>query len=367
MALFLLAASIFYLFEKHRIIDLQCEVLQKKSNAHIQRLRTLHQDHTLNKLAYPVSEGFHSAIFDIDQNFIFGDFKPPKFDFNTTCFAYGDDLYHVETVLPYYLGTAYLIVQQPLDNAPVVKLLQRLALFLVLVCLIFLIAGYYLGRLFIRPMRQSIEMIERFIEDSTHELNTPISTILTNIELLDTLYNCEGREERKRIEIASKTLSHLYDDLTYLKLNHRYHRNVISCDLSALLAERLCYFASMIEGKKITLQTEITPEVKRLMDQNDAQKLIDNLLSNAIKYNKKNGTLKLFLDTKQLVVKDSGIGMKEEETKKILERYHRACDGERGFGIGMDIVMRIVKHYGFKLSIFSQEGKGTQVSILWGK
>jgi len=40
-------------------------------------------------------------------------------------------------------------------------------------------------------MKESIENMNRFIEDTTHELNTPISTILTNIELLETLYDCE--------------------------------------------------------------------------------------------------------------------------------------------------------------------------------
>jgi hypothetical protein len=53
---------------------------------------------------------------------------------------------------------------------------------------------------------RTIENMNRFIEDTTNEFNTPISTILTNIELLDPLYECEGKQEMKRIEIASKPL-----------------------------------------------------------------------------------------------------------------------------------------------------------------
>jgi len=236
---------------------------------------------------------------------------------------------------------------------------------MLLALFMFMLLGYFLGRLFTAPMRESYEKLNSFIEDTTHELNTPISTILTNIELLDTLYECEGKQERKRIEIASKTLSRLYDDLTYLKLSHIHHRDIKSIDISQLLHERLLYFSSMIEAKKLNLKTDISPSVKLMIDENDALRLIDNLLSNAIKYNKQKGELKIILDFSHLSIEDTGVGMNKKEIDKIFKRFERSNESEGGFGIGMDIVNQIISHYEYKIEIKSKKTKGTKVSIIW--
>lgn len=99
----------------------------------------------------------------------------------------------------------------------------------------FALLGLFLGKLFIAPMRESIEKMNHFIQDGTHELNTPISTILANIEMLETFGKCEKSDELQRIEMASKTLSLIYEDLTYLNLNYNYYRNIESLDISGII------------------------------------------------------------------------------------------------------------------------------------
>ncbi len=148
--------------------------------------------------------------------------------------------------------------------------------------------------------------MNKFIEDTTHELNTPISTILTNIELLDTIHNCNEKQEMRRIEIASKTLSRLYEDLTFLKLNHNYHRDINSLNLSELLAERIEFFSTIIEAKELKVKREIAPNIIVKIDKNDAIRLLDNLLSNAIKYNKKFGELNIILTQQSLTIQNTG-------------------------------------------------------------
>jgi two-component system OmpR family sensor kinase len=214
-------------------------------------------------------------------------------------------------------------------------------------------------------MKESIEQMNRFIEDTTHEFNTPISTILSNIELIETFYECEAKTELKRIEIASKTLSRLYEDLTFLKLNHDYHREVISQNISQLIEERIEYFKTLIEAKKISLIQKIEQNIHLNMDKNDAIRLIDNLLSNAIKYNRKKGLLKIQLTPKGLSISDTGIGIKEEDIKLIHTRFKRANKSEGGFGIGLDIVGQVVKRYQFKFQIKSIYKESTEVNITW--
>ncbi len=364
MILFLSIASLFYIYEKHRLLDLQINALKQDSETLTVKLRELHND-TTNKLSYPSNNSYKSAIFDIDKNYIFGDFEPKDIDFNLSYLTKGEFISYIKSVSPHYLGTAHLVLQKPINQKPIKHLKEMIILFLALALVIFLTLGYFLGRLFTAPMRESFETMNRFIQDTTHELNTPISTILTNIELLDTLYECEGKKERKRIEIASKTLSRLYDDLTYLKLNHQHHRDIKPCNISNLLEERVLYFDSMIEAKKIKLQKQIQSDIIKEIDENDAIRLIDNLLSNAIKYNRQKGLLKIILDEKQISIEDSGIGMKQSDIDMIFKRFQRANKSEGGFGIGMDIVNQIISFYGFQIEIKSQEKKGTKVNIKW--
>jgi two-component system OmpR family sensor kinase len=222
-----------------------------------------------------------------------------------------------------------------------------------------------LGRLFVAPMKESMEGMNRFIQDTTHELNTPISTILTNIELLDTIYDCEGKKEMKRIEIASKTLSRLYEDLTYLKLNHKYHREIKPIDISHLIYERIDFFQTIIEAKRLNLILDIEHKVIVDIDHNDAIRLLDNILSNGIKYNQKGGDLRIYLNSRRLEVYNSGIGIDEKDLKRVRERFIRANRSEGGFGIGLDIIEYIVNIYRFKFSIESKKGKFTKVRIEW--
>ncbi len=366
MALFTLASTLFFTYEKHRLLDEQRDVLKTYAEDLSNQIRTLHQS-THPTLAYPINKHYHSALFDIDKAYIFGDFQAENIDFTKPYHIKDKTLYHVKPVIPYYLGAAYIVLKSPINRAPIQKLFQHTILFLLVALFMFLILGYFLGRLFTAPMRQSFEKMNRFIQDTTHELNTPISTILTNIELLDTLYECEGKEERKRIEIASKTLSRLYDDMTYLTLNHEYHREVKQYNISQLLRERIAYFSTMIETKKIHLVSKIDENISIMIDENDAIRLIDNLLSNAIKYNRQKGLLTITLTQQSLSIEDSGIGMHKEALEKIFKRFERSNDSEGGFGIGMDIVHQITTYYNFKIDIQSKIKLGTKVSVQWEK
>ena len=360
--LFLSATLIFYHYQKHNILDTQRESLKSKAYQISQELRKLHEQFGV-PLLYPPSP--LSAIYDSDQNYIFGSFNPTNPLWQNESYIQEDKLFYFYKLEPYYLGAKYLLVNQKIEHTQITILQKTLLFFLLVAGLFFTILGIFLGRLFIAPMKESMQRVNRFIEDTTHELNTPISTILTNIELIETLYNCKAKKEMKRIEIASKTLSRLYDDLTYLKLNHNYHREIEPLNIGQLLQERLLYFQSMIEAKSLILTEAIEQNIIIAIDRNDALRLIDNLLSNAIKYNQKNGKITIALNQKRLHIVDSGIGIKEEDLSRIHERFNRANQSEGGFGIGLDIVGQVVKEYSFKFTINSIYTEGTEVTITW--
>ena len=362
--LFLLATFIFYNFQKHHIIDTQEQELKIQAKEISQTLRQLNE--TFSKpLLYPNKAPFKSAIYNLDKAYIFGSFRPHKIQWEKEYYQEKSKLFHIHSIYPYYLGASYLVVSKPLNQKPIEQLIKLSLLFLLIAGTIFTLLGLFLGKLFIAPMKESIHNMNKFIEDTTHELNTPISTILTNIELLDTIYQCEGKQEMRRIEIASKTLSRLYEDLTYLKLNHNYHREIKPLNISELLFERVEFFQTLIEAKLLILEKEIHSNITIQIDKNDAIRMIDNLISNAIKYNRKSGRLKLVLTQDKLVIEDAGVGIQEKNIHLIQGRFKRANKSEGGFGIGLDIVGQVVNRYGFTFTITSLLNKGTKVTILW--
>jgi two-component system OmpR family sensor kinase len=177
----------------------------------------------------------------------------------------------------------------------------------------------------------------------------------------------QNQIELKRIEIASKTLSRIYDDLTYLNLNHEYHREIVELNISDLLKDRILYFQALADAKKLQITTDIEKNILIDIDKNDIFRLIDNLISNAIKYNKPNGKLNITLTSKQFSIEDNGVGIKKRDLKNITTRFKRANKNEGGFGIGLDIVNQVVKNYGFILDINSKYDLGTKVTITWEK
>ncbi|CAA6817447.1 MAG: Two-component system histidine kinase DccS [uncultured Sulfurovum sp.] len=366
MLLFSLASWIFYTSQKHHILDQQRDELKVHAEQLEQELRALHKS-VSSKLFYPRDATVDSSIYDKNREYIFGSVSKKKLLSQQVYMNDENKLYYFTKIEPYYLGAAFLLVEKNLNKKPIYELQKNILLFLMGVGVIFTFLGLFLGKLFVAPMRESMEQMNHFIQDTTHELNTPISTILTNIEMLETFGKCEKSDELQRIEIASKTLSRIYDDLTYLNLNHNYHREIEDINLSKFLKERMLYFSMMAETKSLKIEVDIKDNVILKIDKNDLTRLIDNLISNAIKYNKLKGLLTVRLSSDSLTVEDTGVGIDKKDLNHIFQRFKRANKSEGGFGIGLDIVNQVVNSYEYSLYIDSERHKGTKVSIEWKK
>ncbi|SFP18852.1 sensor histidine kinase [Hydrogenimonas thermophila] len=357
--------SIFYHYEIHQIYDHQNEMLKIKTDVIKSKLHELHSN-LWGKLKYPVIKGIKSAVYDIDRNYLIGDFKPKNIEWSRDFWQYKDNIYHRTELYPYYIGAATIVTAAPIDYKPIYELKIKIAVAFFLSLLFAVFIAKWLGKLFLAPVHNTMELIDRFIKDTTHELNTPISTILTNIELFKSLHpEFEKSEELNRIEIASGRLSRIYDDLAYLQLKHKRHRNIESVNFSELLKERLTFFNTLASRKGIKIETAIIDGVILRIDREDASRLIDNLLSNAVKYTQPKGLVTVELFENGFIVKDNGIGMNEDEVIDSTKRFFRANKSEGGFGLGLNIVKEIVEFYNMKFEIASKKSLGTKVSILW--
>jgi two-component system OmpR family sensor kinase len=264
------------------------------------------------------------------------------------------------------LGSKYVIIEIPDDGVWFEQIRYKIGIYFLLAFIFMMFVGYFISRQVLKPMRDALHLLDRFIKDTTHELNTPVTAIITNIEMIekDTL-NDKLLKKINRIEIGAKTISNIYEDLTFITLNNQIISNNENINLSNLLIQRVEYFNSLATMKKINFELDIKNDIFIFCDMKKITKLIDNLLSNAIKYNKISGFIKINLKENILSIEDTGKGIQKEHLKNLFERYSRFDKSVGGFGIGLNIVSLIAKEYDLKIDIKSEVDTGTVVEIKW--
>ena len=222
------------------------------------------------------------------------------------------------------------------------------------------IVGYFLGRLFLRPVREQIESLDNFISDTTHELNTPISAILMTIQSLKEV----EPKKLKRLEASAKRLSVMYSSLTY-----RLEGNEEPSELlyfASIVEERVEYVKELINSKHLNITLDLEP-TQVFLPKTSSYRLIDNLLSNAIKYSDVGDSIFITLKENVLKVRDTGIGIDQKVQADIFKRYYRENDERGGFGIGLNIVLSICKQYKIKLDLESKKGEGSTFILTFPK
>ena len=360
-----LLGTLYHQYSKTQMISSHRLAMQLESESYVPVLKQwLEQDRNLR--TFPEDLAYATALYGYDQKLLVGNLKNSSLNFKESITLEDDFIHLIVPLSPYGLGEFYLVFETSDDGLWQTQAIEKAFFIGSLLFAFLLLIGFILARLLLHPMNEAIALLDNFIKDTTHELNTPISAILTNLEALtEEPIPASLQKKLKRIEIASRTISTLYNDLTYLILNHDLAVINEPLDVSELLDERLEYFRHHIEQKKIHLELTISPHILLVIDRTKMTRIIDNLLSNAIKYNKMNGTIVIGLNEGILCIEDNGIGIPENMIKEVFERYTRADKSVGGFGIGLNIVAMIAKEYGLNITIDSEEKKGTKICVGW--
>ena len=289
-----------------------------------------------------------------------------KPDLKKVIYEKGDQIQFIKEPESYYLGAKYVVFEITDDGVWFRNFLRKVFIFGIPFFVVVVVVGYFLMRLFLRPMRDMVMLLDRFIKDTTHELNTPISAILANIETIDKdKMDPKNIKKIERVDIAARTISNIYQDLTYLVLNHKIQTVDESVNLYELIKKRCEYFGIIAKSKKVSFELELDKDIFLKIDKNKMTKIIDNLISNAIKYNKIGGKVKIVLKRGYLSVEDTGVGIDKDKLDEIFDRYKRFNKSSGGFGIGLNIVYMIAKEYNLKIGVNSKMGKFTKVEIKW--
>lgn len=220
-----------------------------------------------------------------------------------------------------------------------------------------------LGRL-----NSSFEAQKRFSATAAHELKTPLSSIITNVEVLELDEHPTYEECLETITLVKDSavrMEHLVLDLLNSYSTGEVRKKE-TCDLREM-CEKNCRVQAEIDRKGVTYK--ITGELSVQGDPLLLERAIGNLISNAFRYNRANGSLKICLSEKRLRITDTGIGIPEEHLDHIFEPFYRVDISRSrilgGSGLGLSITKQILDNHNAEIIIDSQPDKGTDIQVFF--
>lgn len=211
-----------------------------------------------------------------------------------------------------------------------------------------------------------------FVSSFTHEFKTPIASIKGYAELLQSSKNLT-EEEQEYIRIIleeSNRLSMLSENTMILaKLDSdRIITDKREFSLDGQIEDCILLFDSAFKEKNLEVETNLT-SARIKNDPYLVKEIWINLISNAVKFSKRGGKIYVSLTQSNggyiVSVKDEGIGMSEETQKHVFEKFYQA-DGShsnKGIGLGLSIVSRIIELVGGKIECSSKLGEGTEMKV----
>ncbi len=202
------------------------------------------------------------------------------------------------------------------------------------------------------PLRNALRLTEEFIKDILHDFNTPLSTLRLNTSML--IEELGENKKIKRVQNAVQNILNLQANLkAYL---HAHASQKESFDLREFVEERVEFLESNF--KEIHFSTEV-PHTIVETNRDALSRIVDNLLSNAGKYNKKDGQVYIRFENKNLIIEDTGKGIKNP--KRVFERFYK--EQARGIGIGLHIVKKLCDELDITITLQSKLNHGTLFSL----
>ena len=220
------------------------------------------------------------------------------------------------------------------------------------------------------------ERRKKFVSNVSHELRTP----MTSMKIVsDTLLSAPSwdesiyREFMHDINVEIDRLNKIIDSLLYLV---RVEKDELELDYSMTYVNYLLEWViktlnPIATSKQITLSLNATNKIQIQLDQEKIQQCLLNIIGNAVKYTPEHGSVSVDLEEnrEQIIIRvsDTGIGIPEKDLPFIFDRFYRVDEARArktgGTGLGLAISQQIIQLHQGNISVTSELGMGTQVSI----
>ncbi|MGL4949369.1 MAG: ATP-binding protein, partial [Anaeroplasmataceae bacterium] len=207
-------------------------------------------------------------------------------------------------------------------------------------------------------IKQVSEMKREFFQNASHELKSPLTSIVGYQQMIQEGIISEPKEIKeatlKTIKEANRMNTIIIEMLELSKLESDVAHTLVDVNLASVISEVLSTQNSKIKDKNIAVELDIKDSVVNSTYEH-IYALINNLVENAIKYNKINGSIVIKLSNNKLEIKDTGIGIDKMDLNRIFERFYRVDKAKSkelgGTGLGLAIVKHICGIYNYKINV----------------
>jgi two-component system sensor histidine kinase CiaH len=236
-------------------------------------------------------------------------------------------------------------------------------------------AGYFLAGRTLRPIKNMVDQLNRFISDASHELRTPITSLRSEIEVGLRSKHLTLPQAKKLIESNLEEVIHLQALSDHLLELTQYEtmqgiNSFSAVKLNEIMHDAIKNVHGQAKKKRITIKNTIK-DVTVFGNSDRLRELFTILLDNSVKYSNPESSVTINGKTKGNIVTisviDQGIGIARDELPHIFERFYRADESRskniHGFGLGLSIAKKIVELHKGSIQAVSSVNKGTTFII----
>ena len=219
------------------------------------------------------------------------------------------------------------------------------------------------------------QLKNRFISMVSHEYRTPLTSILSSIEILEMGEEKYTKEKKKvhynRIQKNIDFMIDMIDEVLYVNRidSNRVEIFLQKTDLSKFCADLLDEIKELYPEIKSTIKINLEEREYRI-DEAIMKKILVNLITNAYKYNKQDGEVSFIIKSEKdkliFDISDTGIGIPEDEQKNVFEPFSRMTNTQnvKGTGLGLSIVKKSVEQLGGTVSFTSRKDEGSTFKVI---
>lgn len=236
----------------------------------------------------------------------------------------------------------------------------------------------FLARKSILPVDQAIQTQQQFIADASHELKTPLTVILANLDIIEATPEATVAESEKWLENTkseAKRMWKLVNEMLFLArsdaaMDMNYNYRLLN--FSEVVDEVVLTSEAFAFERNITFIEDVAENSQVVGDRERLKQLVMILVDNAFKYVDENGTVTITLTTSPfrsevLTVTNTGTPIPPEKSAHIFDRFYRAEESrvrdKGGYGLGLSIAMKLVERHNGEIGLDYSDERGTSFSV----
>lgn len=248
---------------------------------------------------------------------------------------------------------------------------RTLIIFIFIAMLLTVLASYIVSKKSLIPIKITMDKQNEFIQNASHELKTPLSIILAKLEMLLKTPNSKIIDKSESIILTineTKRLNKLVSDLLLLS-KEQQNLKLESISIDNLIEQISQPYIELAELQKKSVKLKLNYNKNINLDRDKINQVIVILLDNAIKYTRQNDKITIRTFEKEgkcnILFEDTGIGINEETTDKLFDRFYREDKARErgGTGIGLSIAKLIINLHKGDIRAKRNDPKGTIIEI----